>query len=165
MIGRYCHHDQIQNPFFFGGRKIMLVCFCLHVCFCFCFCVLFKCAFMLVCFGACVSSCNWISVCICIFVCMNMCLSEWSSLVSVEYKFHWPNELFESGWVVLNNGTIYKLFKEESRWSVEAMCSVQQGIWMSNDLMNFLSVAEITAAPPVAEKFDFSLQLMQVMTL
>ena len=94
-----------------------------------------------------------------------MCLTEWSSLVSVEYKFHWPNELFEKGWVVLNNGTIYKLFKEESRWSVEAMCSVQQGIWMSNDLMNFLRVAKITAAPPVAEKFDFSLQLMQVMTL
>ena len=30
-------------------------------------------------------------------ICMNMCLSEGSSLVSVEPKFHGPNELFESG--------------------------------------------------------------------
>ena len=36
---------------------------------------------------------------------------------------------------------------------------------MSNDLMNFLRVAKITVAPPPAQKFDFSLQLMLVMTV
>ena len=83
VIGR---HAQTHNPFFFGGGKIMLVCFCLHVCFCFCgpFLIVPVCLYA---FGhvLCInraSSCNWISVCICIYVCMNMCLSERSSLVS-----------------------------------------------------------------------------------
>ena len=77
------------------------------------------------------------------------------------------NELFESRHVVpySTNPSKRELFKCGSPVSTVHQQQQEENIWMWNDLMNFLRVAKITAASPVAEKFDFSLQLMLVMTV